>query len=134
MEIYRKVYRPTLMPITGQSEWVETLYIPPLPPNFGRSVGRPTKARRIEPGEINNNKKKGGVMRMQRQQKTIKCRKCGNTGHNRKTCTQPSLNEEVSNVPRRKKLTVRKNRSNTAASIQRIASCTQDEYHGILIN
>ncbi|KAL8474276.1 hypothetical protein ACS0TY_030924 [Phlomoides rotata] len=38
--------------------------------------------------------KKRGDSRMRRQQKSIKCRKCGQEGHNRKTCTDPPTNDE----------------------------------------
>ncbi|KAK6137631.1 hypothetical protein DH2020_028557 [Rehmannia glutinosa] len=43
------VYKPAILGISGEREWRQTLFIPPLPPNFGRSVGRPARARRLEP-------------------------------------------------------------------------------------
>ncbi|KAK6126632.1 hypothetical protein DH2020_039626 [Rehmannia glutinosa] len=40
------------MGINGEMFWDDTCYIPPLPPNFGRGVGRPARARRLESDEV----------------------------------------------------------------------------------
>ncbi|GER40774.1 lipid A biosynthesis (KDO)2-(lauroyl)-lipid IVA acyltransferase 1 [Striga asiatica] len=45
-------YENTLYPINGTELWEDNHFIPPLPPNFGRGAGRPSKARRRESDEI----------------------------------------------------------------------------------
>ncbi|KAL0428524.1 UNVERIFIED_CONTAM: hypothetical protein Slati_3027200, partial [Sesamum latifolium] len=57
---YKQVYEPAILPISGELLWSETLFIPPLPPNFGRGPGRPAGARRREPDEqpVKNKKRK----------------------------------------------------------------------------
>ncbi|KAL8478246.1 hypothetical protein ACS0TY_030224 [Phlomoides rotata] len=66
--------------------------------------------------------KKRGDSRMRRQQKSIKCRKCGQEGHNRKTCTDPPTNDEPRrtenefavgsvNQPKRRKMKVNKEKA-----------------------
>ncbi|KAL8525891.1 hypothetical protein ACS0TY_015210 [Phlomoides rotata] len=77
-------------PIYGISHdqlWGDTLYIPPLPPNFGirPTRGRKGKNRRLEQGE-KEGKGKVDKRRMRRQQTSIRCRKCRHEGHNATTC------------------------------------------------
>ncbi|KAK6119589.1 hypothetical protein DH2020_046671 [Rehmannia glutinosa] len=98
------------MGINGEQLWDETFFIPPLPPNFGRGIGRPARARRMEPDEVANkqNKTKGKKpMQIRRQQKTVKCSKCGNDGHNAITCARRQTIESAPMEPT-KKLMVRK--------------------------
>ncbi|KAL0401435.1 UNVERIFIED_CONTAM: hypothetical protein Slati_4173400 [Sesamum latifolium] len=70
----------------------ETLFIPPLPPNFGRGPGRPAGARRREPDEqlVKNKKRKGKKpvkqVKLKRQHVSHHCRICGEAGHNAKGC------------------------------------------------
>ncbi|KAH6815949.1 hypothetical protein C2S51_020769, partial [Perilla frutescens var. frutescens] len=52
VEKYGVVYEHSIRPMDGPLMWNKTGYIAPLPPNFGRRAGRPTKARRHEPDEL----------------------------------------------------------------------------------
>lgn len=94
VEVYKKSYAYTIKGINGTALWKETLFIPPLPPNMGRGVGRPTKARRREsdePAQKLKNKTKGRKpMKLMRRQTTLNCTKCGEEGHNSFTCGRPS--------------------------------------------
>ncbi|KAK6139524.1 hypothetical protein DH2020_026724 [Rehmannia glutinosa] len=47
VETYCKVYETLINPMSGPMLWEKTGYIPPLPPNFGRKRGRPSRARRL---------------------------------------------------------------------------------------
>ncbi|KAG8380300.1 hypothetical protein BUALT_Bualt06G0001300 [Buddleja alternifolia] len=51
VETYKKVYSHAIYRINGQELWGDTFYIPSLPPNFGRTGGRPATARRRGLGE-----------------------------------------------------------------------------------
>ncbi|KAL0431476.1 UNVERIFIED_CONTAM: hypothetical protein Sradi_0773600 [Sesamum radiatum] len=51
VDTYKQVYEPAILPISGEMLWVETNFIPPLPPHFGRRPGRPAGARNREPDE-----------------------------------------------------------------------------------
>lgn len=90
VDCYKKIYEHAILGVNGQGLWTESLYIPPLPPNFGRGVGRPTSARRREADEQhkkNKQRKRGRkTLTLKRQQVTVKCRKCGVDGHNSITC------------------------------------------------
>ncbi|KAL8468682.1 hypothetical protein ACS0TY_031755 [Phlomoides rotata] len=73
--------------INYEALWGESLYIPPLPPNFGRRPGKGRKVtqRRREDGE--NEKKKKKCTSLKRQQTTLTCKKCGSKEYNSATCT-----------------------------------------------
>ncbi|KAK6144902.1 hypothetical protein DH2020_021722 [Rehmannia glutinosa] len=65
-------------------------------------ASRPTRARRFESDEhVRKHKKKQGnkVMRLRRNQKTVKRRLCGIPGHNAATCPSKESNEVASQVP-----------------------------------
>ncbi|KAG8390948.1 hypothetical protein BUALT_Bualt01G0136600 [Buddleja alternifolia] len=84
--------------INGDHLRGETMYIPPLPPNFGRARGRPAKARRREAGVPILKKKKRSrgnkTLKLRRQQKTVKCRCCGEPDHNSSTCPKKHSTKE----------------------------------------
>ncbi|KAL0340357.1 UNVERIFIED_CONTAM: hypothetical protein Sradi_4552500 [Sesamum radiatum] len=39
VDMYKKAYAPVIMGISGEMLWEHSLFIPPLPPNFGRGPG-----------------------------------------------------------------------------------------------
>ncbi|KAL0298744.1 UNVERIFIED_CONTAM: hypothetical protein Sradi_6534200 [Sesamum radiatum] len=91
VETFNKVYSYAIAPINGPQLWAKTGYVPPAPPNYGRSVGRPAKARRLERDEPANKKKKGvrgqnKQTRLKRLHYMVKCSFCGGSGHNKKSC------------------------------------------------
>ncbi|KAL0379239.1 UNVERIFIED_CONTAM: hypothetical protein Sradi_3229400 [Sesamum radiatum] len=70
VQTYKRVYASAIMPIGGDNMWTESCFIPPLPPNFGRRSGRPSRARRRDPDELmmkNKNGKKGATLKLKRQ-------------------------------------------------------------------
>ncbi|KAG8366125.1 hypothetical protein BUALT_Bualt17G0043300 [Buddleja alternifolia] len=85
VETYNKFYGHAIMPINGRSEWKKSDFIPPLPPNLGRSAERPPVARRRESDEPMQKQKKKKVgkkvnkdpLKTKRQQESVKCEKCG---------------------------------------------------------
>ncbi|KAL0292259.1 UNVERIFIED_CONTAM: hypothetical protein Sradi_6996700 [Sesamum radiatum] len=86
---YLRVYDPCIYPVNGPEKWNKTNIEPLLPPNPGRQVGRPARARRLEVDERPRKTKKGITVkgiRLKRQQQTLKCRFCGEPGHNKKGC------------------------------------------------
>ncbi|KAI3467885.1 hypothetical protein Pfo_024548 [Paulownia fortunei] len=115
VEIYKKVYAPAIMGISCEQLWGETLFIPPLPPNLGRGVGKPSRARRRESDEPNDKKKKTRgkqTLKMKRQQTNVKCRLCGIARHNAVTCLGKNnaptksvagvtISEEKTNAPKK---------------------------------
>ncbi|KAL0292264.1 UNVERIFIED_CONTAM: hypothetical protein Sradi_6996400 [Sesamum radiatum] len=93
VDTYKRVYAHAIMGISGEILWDKSLYIPPLPPNFGRGPGRPSSARRREPDEpIRKTKKKN--IRLKRQQTTLHCRACGEPGHNQSACPEKAPGPE----------------------------------------
>ncbi|KAG8368932.1 hypothetical protein BUALT_Bualt15G0097800 [Buddleja alternifolia] len=80
VDTYRKVYAPSIMPINGRNEWKKSDFTPPLPPNSGRSSGRPCSARRMEVDEVQPKQKKrsrgkpklvNNPFKLKRQQKLV---------------------------------------------------------------
>ncbi|KAL0334092.1 UNVERIFIED_CONTAM: hypothetical protein Sangu_1565400, partial [Sesamum angustifolium] len=90
VDMYKKAYAPMIMRTSGEILWEQSLFIPPLPPDFGRGPGRPSNARRREPDEATNKRKKKTAcrkgMRLKRQQATVHCTICGEAGHNQRLC------------------------------------------------
>ncbi|XP_074266258.1 uncharacterized protein LOC141588730 [Silene latifolia] len=73
---YKETYELSILPIPDKAQW-QVFDVPYLePPTLRRSIGRPSRNRRREPGE----QRKG------KRSITIKCKKCGCLGHNSKTC------------------------------------------------
>ncbi|KAL0413356.1 UNVERIFIED_CONTAM: hypothetical protein Sradi_1537300 [Sesamum radiatum] len=104
VETYKQVYEPAILPISGETLWTETGFIPPLPPNFGRGPGRPAGARNREPDEPNvKTAKKTGKkpVKLWRQKVKHHCKIYGEEGHNAKGCAlwedmqEPGIDEEV---------------------------------------
>ncbi|KAK4401301.1 hypothetical protein Sango_0870800 [Sesamum angolense] len=54
-----RVYVPIIQPVNGPDLREKTAYIPPLPPKFGRGVGKPPKLRMREDDELIRKQKKG---------------------------------------------------------------------------
>ncbi|KAL0413633.1 UNVERIFIED_CONTAM: hypothetical protein Sradi_1565000 [Sesamum radiatum] len=92
VQTFKRVYQYAIMPVNGPKLWDQTGNIPPLPPNFGRKAGRPSRARRMEPDEIPSKQRRSSKrgqkkpIKLKRQSYTVKCYYCGGTGHNQKGC------------------------------------------------
>ncbi|KAL8474228.1 hypothetical protein ACS0TY_030886 [Phlomoides rotata] len=90
VETYLKTYENPIFGIRYEVLWGESMYIPPLPPNFGTRPkrGRRATKRRLEPDEKANKSKKDGTKqkRVRRQQTTVTCSKCKIKGHNAAGC------------------------------------------------
>ncbi|KAL0287349.1 UNVERIFIED_CONTAM: hypothetical protein Scaly_2766500 [Sesamum calycinum] len=97
VETYKKVSAPAIQLISHEGMWYESCIILPLPPNFRRGAGRPKKARRRESDEPTIKKKKKSktpqVYKLRRNQKTVHCNTCGETGHNTAKCPEKVSNE-----------------------------------------
>ncbi|KAL0406363.1 UNVERIFIED_CONTAM: hypothetical protein Slati_3950200 [Sesamum latifolium] len=70
VQTYKRVYASAIMPIGGDNMWTESCFIPPLPPNFGRRSGRPSRARRRDPDEPMMKIKKGKRSYMEAEKAT----------------------------------------------------------------
>ncbi|RYR71111.1 hypothetical protein Ahy_A02g005404 [Arachis hypogaea] len=79
-------YQHCIQPVNSEEYWEKTIYMNPIPPKLKRPVGRPVKRRRKEPFEIEASRTNGTKVK-----KTFRvtCSKCGETGHNYKTCKGP---------------------------------------------
>ncbi|KAK4386084.1 hypothetical protein Sango_2479000 [Sesamum angolense] len=97
VETFLEVYKHAILPVNGPQLWTKTGLIPPLPPNFGRRSGRPSRARRVEHDEpVNKGKKrqrgqKKQPIRLKRQPYQVMCHYCGGTGHNQKGCERKKI-------------------------------------------
>ncbi|KAL0359889.1 UNVERIFIED_CONTAM: hypothetical protein Sangu_0838300, partial [Sesamum angustifolium] len=67
---YKRVYASKIIPIGGENQWIETYFIPLLPPNYGRRSGKPSKARRRYPDKPmmkSKREKRSKAMKLKRQ-------------------------------------------------------------------
>ncbi|KAL0315373.1 UNVERIFIED_CONTAM: hypothetical protein Sradi_5415500 [Sesamum radiatum] len=97
VETFLEVYKDAILPVNGPQLWTKTGLIPPLPPNFERRSGRPSRARRVEHDEPANKGKKRHrgqkkqPIRLKRQPYQVICHYCGGTGHNQKGCERKKI-------------------------------------------
>lgn len=85
IKVTKSVYQYYLMPLNGEKLWRRTPYDKFLPPRYRRMSGRPKKQHNNELYEArrkNHSKTSKKGMKM-------KCSKCGQEGHNKKTCRGP---------------------------------------------
>lgn len=64
----------------GPNLWAAVPGLRITPPYMRRAVGRPKKARR------KNNDEKKNPNSLRRYNKTVQCKRCGEYGHNKRTC------------------------------------------------
>ena len=78
METYSYLIKPS----NGLKLWEEDLFQPLNPPFMRRAVGRPKTAR----SKVNDEPKDPNRMRLRKHNKQIRCKRCGELGHNKRTC------------------------------------------------
>ncbi|KAL0415665.1 UNVERIFIED_CONTAM: hypothetical protein Slati_3398400 [Sesamum latifolium] len=92
VQTFKRVYQYAIMFINDPKLLAQKGNIPPLPLNFGRKAGRPSRARRMELDEIPNKQRRSSKrgqkkpIKLKRQSYTVKCHYCGGTSHNQKGC------------------------------------------------
>ncbi|KAL0284856.1 UNVERIFIED_CONTAM: hypothetical protein Sangu_2806800 [Sesamum angustifolium] len=82
-DMYLKCYSHMIHAVPGQKEWVQTGCDPLMAPKIKKKRGRPTKARRKGPDEL-----QGSIST--RKGLTRRCQNCLELGHNKGTCTKPT--------------------------------------------
>ncbi|KAK9050240.1 hypothetical protein SSX86_030792 [Deinandra increscens subsp. villosa] len=96
MERWKQVYSFRINPINGRTLWVNSDVPTTLtPPTHHIPVGRPKKARKRSVGEMEDQNNTG---RLSKKHTVITCSKCGNKGHNQRTCkgqSQPKVPSQV---------------------------------------
>ncbi|KAL0301456.1 UNVERIFIED_CONTAM: hypothetical protein Sradi_6422400 [Sesamum radiatum] len=82
-DMYLKCYSHMIHAVPGKKEWVQTGCDPLMAPKIKKKRGRPTKARRKGPDEL-----QGSIST--RKGLTRRCQNCLELGHNKGTCTKPT--------------------------------------------
>ncbi|KAK1425169.1 hypothetical protein QVD17_20515 [Tagetes erecta] len=86
LSTWKEVYSHKIGPISGRIMWPKSCCPTKLiEPKHHTPIGRPRKMRKKDAMEKEDNMVKGG--KLSRKLKTVTCGKCGNKGHNKKTCT-----------------------------------------------
>lgn len=80
-DAYLRAYNHITYPMNGQELWVKTGNKPILLPVYSKMPGRPRKMRIREPDELPKSPTK-----LRKYQTSVKCRQCGEVGHNMRTC------------------------------------------------
>lgn len=74
---YKQAYQGNIAPVPDPEQWPQIADVPTLvPPTMKRSVGRPSRNRRREEGEVQKRKRST----------TVRCNKCKEIGHNALKC------------------------------------------------
>ncbi|GJT07180.1 transposase, MuDR [Tanacetum coccineum] len=85
LKTWKEMYMFKINPCNGPDMWPESdTPITLTPPNYKPLVGRPRKKRRKSATEIYDNLVKKG--KLSRAGKTVTCLKCGQQGHNKRSC------------------------------------------------
>ncbi|XP_073064187.1 uncharacterized protein [Primulina eburnea] len=114
IETYKRCYAMSILPTNGPCLWPECNIPPPLPPIHKQKLGRPAKMRRREPDEpppSSRNKLKG-------VKKFNKCKLCGGSGHNQRTCKG---NEDIQQETVTQKIRKEKQHGNRPVNINKPA-------------
>ncbi|KAL0288717.1 UNVERIFIED_CONTAM: hypothetical protein Sangu_2645500 [Sesamum angustifolium] len=82
-DMYLKCYSHMIHAVPGKKKWVQTGCDPLMAPKIKKKRGRPTKARRKGPDEL-----QGSIST--RKGLTRRCQNCLELGHNKGTCTKPT--------------------------------------------
>ncbi|KAK6793634.1 hypothetical protein RDI58_007087 [Solanum bulbocastanum] len=92
VDMYRKIYEASILPMNGLDLWPKSLNPPPFPPSYlnNKKKGKKQKLRRKE-----NDEPGASRMKLKRKQKSVDCRKCGKPSHNSRTCSFSSDDIEI---------------------------------------
>jgi hypothetical protein len=84
LDTWKHVYNYKVYPINGRTMWPKSI-VPTIitPPTHHKPVGRPKKLRRKSAMELEDLSRGG---RLSRKNTTVTCAKCGNKGHNSRSC------------------------------------------------
>ncbi|KAF7150218.1 hypothetical protein RHSIM_Rhsim02G0197700 [Rhododendron simsii] len=93
-ETNANIYRGIIYPINGWTMWPSSGCVPVLPPNYGRSAGRPKKSRRKDREELEI----PDADKLKRQNTSLRCGKCGQWGHNIRSCKN-EVNPDIRRRP-----------------------------------
>ncbi|KAH7840726.1 hypothetical protein Vadar_020739 [Vaccinium darrowii] len=86
---YINAYQPLVKPINGYKMWPKTGFTPVIPPSERRKQGRPKKKRILGAEEYINPKYPNKLRKI--GQNYVYCGRCGQHGHNRRSCTGPDV-------------------------------------------
>ncbi|RYR62493.1 hypothetical protein Ahy_A04g020138 [Arachis hypogaea] len=106
MDAFRATYEHVIRPVNSEEYWKKTGLLAPEPPTIKRPPGRPTKKKKKpDPVEDSPDATKG------RRTFMVTCQKCGQTGHNAKTCKGPPRPKPPPKVKKNGQPTATKNTS-----------------------
>ena len=80
-QTFLECYNNLILPSNGPKLWPHVDFPQILPPYARRAPGRPKKLRRK-----NNDEPKSSSGLKKRNQETVRCKRCGVLGHNKRTC------------------------------------------------
>lgn len=85
VDLAKSIYGNYLKALNGEKLWRKTPYDKFLLPKHKRMPGRPKKQRSMELHEA----RRKNATEISKKWRIMKCSKCGESGHNKKTCKGP---------------------------------------------
>ncbi|GJU61135.1 hypothetical protein Tco_1238901 [Tanacetum coccineum] len=90
---YKSIYAFNILPVGGMNMWRKIKHVPCKPPLERRMPGRPPVNRKKDKSEMKNQK------HVARPPRSMTCKNCGETGHNKNGCEKPKVPGEQANPP-----------------------------------
>lgn len=83
VETYAQTYKSVINPMPSSEYWIDQNLPEILPPTYTVKAGRPQKVRKRSRGEV---EAIGDPTRMKRAPYKVRCKRCGESGHNKRGC------------------------------------------------
>ncbi|GJT73404.1 cellulose synthase [Tanacetum coccineum] len=88
---YKSIYAFNILPVDGINMWRKIKHVPCKPPLERRMPGRPPVNRKKDKSEMKIQK------HVARPPRSMTCKNCGETGHNKNDCEKPKVHGEEAN-------------------------------------
>ncbi|GJU23839.1 hypothetical protein Tco_1157181 [Tanacetum coccineum] len=88
---YKSIYAFNILPVGGMNMWRKIKHVPCKPPLERRMPGRPPVNRKKDKSEMKIQK------HVARPPRSMTCKNCGETGHNKNGCEKPKVHGEEAN-------------------------------------
>jgi hypothetical protein len=126
IEAFQNAYSCNILPCSDKASWENVRGLEVQPPKYEKKVGRPPKARRKAPHEVQG---RNGP-RLSKHGVIIHCSHCGQPGHNSATCAAKKAREP--SVKKAKRRTTVHEDQQTRHDEEYVQVCAKKAHHSLL--